>query len=75
MKQDHRHRISVVLDELSKLHPEWRFGQLVANVAMWANGPGAEAIWDVEDETFLRAAEEHIRDYAAPLTTDRKKAV
>ena len=54
------YRIAVALEELSKIYPQWRFGQLVANVATWAKGPAAESIWDVEDEQFLKAAEEHL---------------
>ena len=55
------YRIAVALAELSKIYPQWRFGQLVANVATWAKGPNAEAIWDVDDEQFLKAAEEHLQ--------------
>ena len=54
------YRIAVALEELSKMYPQWRFGQLVANVSMWAKGPSDSAVWDVEDEEFLRAAEEHL---------------
>ena len=54
-------RIGAVLEELAKLYPDWRFGQLVANVACWAREPTAEAVWDVEDAEFLRAAEDHLR--------------
>ncbi len=55
------YRIAVALEELSKLYPQWRFGQLVANVSTWAKGPVESAIWDVDDEAFLHAAEEHLR--------------
>lgn len=54
-------RVATVIEELSRLHPDWRVGQLVANVATWAKGPTVEAVWDVEDEEFIRAAEEHIQ--------------
>ena len=57
-------RIAVALEELSKMYPQWRFGQLVANVATWAKGPNAEAVWDVEDEAFLKAAEEHLAHHS-----------
>jgi hypothetical protein len=53
-------RLAAVIEGLSKLHPEWRVGQLVANVASWAKGPTSEAVWDVTDEEFLRAAEEYL---------------
>jgi hypothetical protein len=54
------YRIAVALEELSKMYPHWRFGQLVANVAIWAKGPEADSIWDVQDDEFLKAAEVHI---------------
>lgn len=53
-------RIAAVLEGLSKLHPQWRVGQIVANVASWAKGPASEAVWDVTDEEFLEAAEAYL---------------
>ena len=52
-----REELLQVLAELSVIFPDWRFGQLVANVASaTAHGTQAEAIWDCEDEELLRAA-------------------
>lgn len=51
-----RQELLQVLAELSTLFPDWRFGQLVANVATAARGPQIEAIWDSEDEELLAAA-------------------
>ena len=46
-----------VLVELSAFFPDWRFGQLVANVASATpRGTEAEAIWDSEDDELLAAA-------------------
>lgn len=45
-----------VLAELSGIFPDWRFGQLVANIATAARGPQVEAIWDSEDAELLAAA-------------------
>ena len=42
--------------ELRRRYPEWRFGQLIANVAGWAD----QEIWDVEDEQLLAAAQAHL---------------
>jgi hypothetical protein len=53
-------RLATALQELQLIYPDWRFGQLIANVAMWAKGPAAEAVWDVTDEELLHAAEEHL---------------
>ena len=46
----------VALSELRALFPEWRMGQLVANLVTAAGGIDAGAIWDVEDEQLLAAA-------------------
>jgi hypothetical protein len=42
--------------ELRELFPDWRMGQLVANLVMAAGGTDASAIWDMEDEQLLAAA-------------------
>jgi hypothetical protein len=44
------------LSELSELFPNWRFGQLVANVATAARGPQMGSVWDSDDEELLAAA-------------------
>jgi hypothetical protein len=48
------------LAELCRRYPHWRFGQLVSNVAGWADIDP----WDVEDEQLLTAARVHL-DQAA----------
>jgi hypothetical protein len=35
-----------------------RFGQLIANLSTLAKGPSGEALWDVEDDELLKAAEQ-----------------
>lgn len=45
-----------VLLELRRRYPAWRFGQLVANVAGWAD----QDVWDVEDDALLNAARSHL---------------
>ena len=45
------------VSQLRGLFPEWRFGQLVANLVTAAGCPEAESIWDVEDEQLLAAAQ------------------
>lgn len=51
-----REELIAALVELGTLFPNWRFGQLVANVATAARGPNSEAIWDSEDEELIAAA-------------------
>ena len=44
------------LADLSKVHPEWRLGQTIANLATSAGHTEASAIWDLEDSEALAAA-------------------
>ena len=44
------------LAELSKIHPEWRLGQTIANLATSAGHTEPGAIWDLEDDDALIAA-------------------
>jgi hypothetical protein len=55
--------------ELRSLFPDWRIGQLVANLTQAAGRDGEGAIWDVEDEELLTAARRLIdrnRPHRAP---------
>ena len=52
-----REKLLGTLAELGKLFPDWRFGQLLANVAMaTSRGTEPEAIWECEDDELLTAA-------------------
>jgi len=44
------------MSDLRALFPNWRMGQLVANLVTAAGGTEASAIWDVEDQQLLAAA-------------------
>jgi hypothetical protein len=46
-----------VLAELRRRYPAWRFGQLVANIAGWAD----QDVWDVEDDRLIEAARSHLQ--------------
>jgi len=46
---------------LRRRYPDWRLGQLLANVAGWAD----QEIWDIEDEQLLAAARSHLRQLGA----------
>ncbi len=46
-----------VLGALRRRYPAWRFGQLVANAAGWAD----QDVWDVEDDRLLEAARLHLQ--------------
>jgi hypothetical protein len=45
-----------VISELRTLFPDWRMGQLIANLVTASGGMDAGAIWDMEDEKLLAAA-------------------
>ena len=45
---------------MSDRYPEWRFGQMVANISFWAKGPTNQAIWDVDDNEFLETLNKHL---------------
>ena len=63
-----RVELLAAITELSQRYPNWRFGQLVANVAGWAD----QEIWDVEDEAFLEAARLHLEQLSpAQLVSSR----
>ncbi len=53
--------------ELGRLHPQWRLGQMLANIAMAAGRLDAGAVWDLEDDEALRAAREMIHQHGDPV--------
>jgi hypothetical protein len=55
-----REALFAALAELSRRYPDWRIGQLVSNVAGWADVD----VWDVEDDQLLAAVRAHL-DQAA----------
>ncbi len=65
MNSQERAELLAAIAELSRRYPDWRLGQLVANVAGWAD----QEIWDIEDEQLLEAAHVHLRQLTrAPAT-------
>jgi hypothetical protein len=61
-----RNRVELLaaIAELCQRYPDWRLGQLVANVAGWAD----QEIWDVEDEQLLEAARHHLEQLTPPAS-------
>ena len=57
-----RQEILQLLQRLSELTPDVRFGQLIANLSYLAVGPTNEAIWDMEDDQLVAAIRQHIAD-------------
>lgn len=61
-----------VIAALAERYPHWRVGQLIANIAEWAD----RDIWDVEDEQLLEAAQSHLqqRSLSPPATQELNAA-
>jgi hypothetical protein len=57
MNSQPRMDLLAAVAELCERYPNWRFGQLVANVSGWAD----QEIWDIDDEQFLEAARRHLQ--------------
>lgn len=62
MKNHSREELLAAITELCARYPNWRLGQLVANVAGWAD----QDIWDVEDDALLNAARSHLDQSELP---------
>lgn len=58
-----RREVLRALEELSEACPDYRFGQMIANLAMLARGDANGAIWEMEDEELLAAARKHLKDW------------
>jgi hypothetical protein len=56
MTQSNRADLFAALATLAQRYPNWRVGQMIANVSGWADAD----VWDVEDEQLLTAALEHL---------------
>jgi hypothetical protein len=56
------------LTQLSRIRPEWRLGQTVANLATTAGRLDAGGVWDLEDEEALSAARKLIEEYTTSTT-------
>ena len=66
-----RRQILKLLETTNERYPEWRFGQMVANIAAWARQPSEpndSGVWDVEDEEFLAALRAHLERLEAAQT-------
>jgi hypothetical protein len=65
-----RQDVLQALGELSVEFPEWRLGQMIANLAVVARGATGEAIWDVEDEELLAAIHRQLDKRRAKTATE-----
>jgi hypothetical protein len=61
MTKPERRELIDLLIEMSEIYPDWRFGQLIINLANMAN---AET-WDAEDTQLIEAARSHLQQRGA----------
>jgi hypothetical protein len=65
-----RQELLAALAELSRIRPQWRLGQTLANLAMTAGRLDPGGVWDLEDSDALEAAktliEQHSESEAEP---------
>ncbi len=59
-----RPELLAALAELRRTRPEWRLGQLVANLAVTAGRLDSGGVWDLEDGEALAAAKTLIEQHA-----------
>ncbi len=69
MNTQERTDLLAAMATLCQRYPNWRFGQLVANVAGWAD----QEIWDVEDDQLMQVARLHLEQLkpVAPAVSGR----
>ncbi|MGL4460928.1 MAG: hypothetical protein ACRC1K_02155 [Planctomycetia bacterium] len=61
--------------ELRALFPEWRLGQLIANLAQAAGRDQEDGVWDVEDDQMLAAARRLIERHRDRRTVEAEPNV
>lgn len=60
-----RRELLGLIEELSAACPEYRFGQMVLNLAFLTREDGDAHAWDLEDAGFIEAARKHLADWRA----------
>jgi hypothetical protein len=65
MIDSNRQELLKLIEELSAACPEYRFGQLVLNVAFLARENGDRLAWDLEEADFVEGARKHLADWRA----------
>ena len=60
-----RSQLIELIEKLSVACPEYRFGQLVLNLAFLARDDGDSKVWHIEDAEFVEATRKHLADWRA----------
>ena len=66
MNSQERNELLAAVAELCERYPHWRLGQLIANVAGWAD----QEVWEAEDQQLLAAAQSHLSQLTPRETVD-----
>jgi len=69
--EETRAKLLAALAELGHAHPNWRLGQMMANLAMAAGRLDAGGNWDMEDDEALVAARRLLGDRIEASETKR----
>ena len=77
MKSSEQTRVELLaaLAEVSRIRPDWRLGQTLANLAMTAGRLDAGGVWDLEDEQALEAAKTLIDQHSQAQQTVAQELV
>jgi hypothetical protein len=68
-----RNELLSALAELSRIRPEWRLGQTLANLATTAGRLDAGGVWDLEDDEALAAARQLIKQHTTKLAITHER--
>jgi hypothetical protein len=60
MNRPNDEELFATLQEMRALYPDWRFGQMICNLATWARGAEAKSVWDIEDRELVKTAKQHV---------------
>jgi hypothetical protein len=67
--EETRAELLAALAELGRVHPNWRLGQTLSNLAMAAGRLDAGGVWDLEDDEALAAAQRLLGNRAETSAT------
>lgn len=70
-----RQELLAALAELGELFPDWRLGQMLANLAMAAGRTDPSAVWDLEDHEALIAARHLLERHAERMRNGSSEPV
>ena len=58
--KENKEGLMAAFEKIIDAHPDWRIGQMITNVALWARGPEVGGIWDMEDAEFVQTVNQHV---------------